>query len=54
MIKRLGHLNLDLNERSGHHARELKSVHINVRALMVCLVAHQNHLNALNKKIGWE
>ena len=50
VMKRLGHLNFDSNERSGHQERELKSVHINARALMVRLVVHQNHANALNKK----
>jgi len=50
VMKRLGHLNFDANERSGHQARELKSVHINARALLVRLVVHQNHANGLNKK----
>ena len=50
VMKRLGHLNFDSNERSGHQERELKSVHINARALMVCLLVHQNHAKALNKK----
>ena len=50
VMKRLGHLNFDSNERSGHQERELKSVHINARALMVRLLVHQNHAKALNKK----
>ena len=49
VVKRLGHLTFNSNERSKHQARELKSVHINTKALLLRLVVHKNYENALNK-----
>eukprot|EP00899_Mesostigma_viride_P016474 jgi/Mesvir1/24828/Mv22068-RA.1 len=47
-MKRLGYLSFDSNERSNHQARELKSVHVDVDALLVRLVCHKCHVNKLN------
>eukprot|EP00898_Chlorokybus_atmophyticus_P007173 jgi/Chlat1/7457/Chrsp6S07499 len=47
-MKRLGHVSFDNNERSGHQARELKSIHVDVSALLVRLVLHKCHPNSLN------
>ncbi len=46
--KRLGYLSFDSNERSGHQARELKSVHVSVDAAALRLVVHRCHVNKLN------
>ncbi|KIZ03119.1 Nephrocystin-3 [Monoraphidium neglectum] len=46
--KRLGYLSFDSNERSGHQARELKSVHVSVDAVALRLVVHRCHVNKLN------
>ena len=51
-MKKLGHLSFDSNERSNHQARELKSVHINTKALLlrfVLLECHVNRMNAYNQ-----
>lgn len=48
VFKRLGYLSFDSNERSSHQARELKSVHVNVPALLIRLVIHRCHVNKLN------
>lgn len=46
---RLGYLSFDSNERSGHQARELKSVALqNNPAVLVRLVLHRAHVNKLN------
>ncbi|GAX83265.1 hypothetical protein CEUSTIGMA_g10691.t1 [Chlamydomonas eustigma] len=47
-FKRLGYISFDSNERSNHQARELKSVHVNVPATVIKLVAHRSHVNKLN------
>eukprot|EP00195_Chlamydomonas_chlamydogama_P012277 CAMPEP_0202901254 /NCGR_PEP_ID=MMETSP1392-20130828/14151_1 /ASSEMBLY_ACC=CAM_ASM_000868 /TAXON_ID=225041 /ORGANISM="Chlamydomonas chlamydogama, Strain SAG 11-48b" /LENGTH=824 /DNA_ID=CAMNT_0049587793 /DNA_START=202 /DNA_END=2677 /DNA_ORIENTATION=+ len=47
-FKRLGYLSFDSNERSNHQARELKSVHVNVPAVLIRLVIHRCHVNKLN------
>ncbi|KAG0555358.1 hypothetical protein KC19_12G163700 [Ceratodon purpureus] len=47
-MKRLGYLALDCNERSGHQARELKSVYIDSPATVVRLVFHNCHCNDYN------
>ena len=46
--KRLGYLSFDANERSGHQARELKSVHVSIDAAALRLVVHRCHVNKLN------
>jgi hypothetical protein len=46
--KRLGYLSFDSNERSGHQARELKSVHVSVDVSALRLVVHRCHVNKLN------
>jgi len=46
--KRLGYLSFDSNERSGHQARELKSVHVSIDAVALRLVVHRCHVNKLN------
>jgi centrosomal protein CEP104 len=46
--KRLGYLSFDSNERSGHQARELKSVHVSIDAAAIRLVVHRCHVNKLN------
>lgn len=48
VMRRLGHLSFDSNERSQHQARELKSVQVNAAALLVRLVLHKCHINQLN------
>jgi centrosomal protein CEP104 len=47
-MRRLGYLTFDANERSGHQARELKSVHVSVDAAALRLVVHRCHVNKLN------
>lgn len=47
-MKKLGHLSFDSNERSNHQARELKSVHINTKALLLRFVLQECHMNRLN------
>ena len=47
-LKKLGHLSFDSNERSNHQARELKSVHINTKALLLRFVLQECHMNRLN------
>ncbi|KAF8056211.1 CEP104 [Scenedesmus sp. PABB004] len=47
-LRRLGYLSFDCNERSGHQARELKSVHVSVEAQLVRLLIHRCHVNKLN------
>ena len=47
-MRRLGHLSFDANTASGHQARELKSVHVNVDAAILRLVVHKCHVNKLN------
>ena len=47
-MKKLGHLSFDSNERSNHQARELKSVHINTKALLLRFVLQECHVNRLN------
>ncbi|KAK9803394.1 hypothetical protein WJX72_004936 [[Myrmecia] bisecta] len=47
-LKRLGFLSFDSNERSGHQARELKSVHVNTTAFVLRLLVHRCHTNKLN------
>jgi len=47
-MRRLGHLSFDSNERSGHQARELKSVHVNTTATVFKLVVQRCHINKLN------
>jgi hypothetical protein len=42
------YLALDCNERSGHQARELKSVYIDSPATVVRLVFHNCHCNDFN------
>ena len=53
--KRLGYLSFDSNERSGHQARELKSVHVSIDAVALRLVVHRCHVNKLNiyNQVGW-
>lgn len=47
--RRLGHTSLDSNERSGHGARELKSVRLDDAAAAVLRLQLQRcHINALN------
>ena len=41
VMRRLGHLSFDSNLSSGHQARELKSVHVNVDAAVLRLVIHK-------------
>ena len=48
VMRRLGHLSFDANTASGHQARELKSVHVNVDAAILRLVVHKCHVNKLN------
>jgi centrosomal protein CEP104 len=46
---RLGHLKFNDNERSGHQARELKSVSLDrLRAMYVRLVLNKSHVNHHN------
>ncbi|XP_024540141.1 centrosomal protein of 104 kDa-like [Selaginella moellendorffii] len=47
-MKRLGHLSLDPNERTGFQARELKSIQINAPASSLRLVLHNCYSNKLN------
>ena len=47
-FKRLGHLSFDSNEKSGHQARELKSVHVSTDALLLKITLHRCHVNRLN------
>jgi hypothetical protein len=47
-MKRLGYLSLDPNDRSGHQARELKSIFIDSPATVVRLVFHNCYSNKLN------
>jgi hypothetical protein len=48
-FERLGYLSLDKNEKSGHQARELKSVHVDNRDCMfVRFLIHKNHVNIHN------
>ena len=47
-MRRLGHLSFDPNTASGHQARELKSVHVNVDAAILRVVVHKCHVNKLN------
>ncbi|CAM6084497.1 unnamed protein product [Calypogeia fissa] len=47
-MKRLGYLSLDPNDRSGHQARELKSIHVDSPAAVVRLVLHHCYSNKLN------
>ena len=46
--RRLGHTSLDSNERSGHGARELRSVRIDAAAGLLRLQLQRCHINALN------
>ena len=46
--RRLGHTSLDSNERSGHGARELKTVRIDAAAGLLRLQLQRCHINALN------
>ena len=48
IMKRLGYLSFDNNERSGHQARELKSVHVSTPAFLLKLVVQRCHTNRLN------
>ena len=48
VMRRLGHLSFDPNTASGHQARELKSVHVNVDAAILRVVIHKCHVNKLN------
>lgn len=48
IMRRLGHLSFDPNTASGHQARELKSVHVNVDAAILRVVVHKCHVNKLN------
>eukprot|EP00227_Mantoniella_beaufortii_P003239 CAMPEP_0197616664 /NCGR_PEP_ID=MMETSP1326-20131121/60644_1 /TAXON_ID=1155430 /ORGANISM="Genus nov. species nov., Strain RCC2288" /LENGTH=445 /DNA_ID=CAMNT_0043185551 /DNA_START=406 /DNA_END=1741 /DNA_ORIENTATION=- len=43
-----GALSFDANTASGHQARELKSVHVNVDAVILRVVVHKCHVNKLN------
>ena len=45
VMRRLGHLSFDPNTASGHQARELKSVHVNVDAAILRVVIHKCHVN---------
>ena len=47
-MKRLGYLSFNSNERTGHQARELKSVKVNSNAYLLRLVVQQCHTNKLN------
>ncbi|CAM6088000.1 unnamed protein product [Calypogeia fissa] len=47
-MKRLGYLSLDPNDRSGHQARELKSIQVDSPAAVVRLVLHNCYTNKLN------
>jgi len=47
-FKKLGHLTLDPNERSGFKLRELKTVYVEVHCLYIRLVFHKCHLNKHN------
>ncbi|BBN12831.1 centrosomal protein CEP104 [Marchantia polymorpha subsp. ruderalis] len=47
-MKRLGYLSLDPNDRSGHQARELKSIHVDAPAAVIRLVLHNCYNNKLN------
>lgn len=47
-MKRLGYLSFNSNERTGHQARELKSVKVNSNAYLLRLVIQQCHTNKLN------
>lgn len=47
-FKRLGHLSLDKNERSGYAARELKSVYIGKQGSFLKLLIHKCHLSRPN------
>jgi len=46
--RRLGHTSLDSNRRSGHGARELKSVRLDAPAGLLRLQLQRCHINALN------
>ena len=46
--RRLGFLSFDSNERSGHRARELKSVHLDAPACALRLAVHRCHASTLN------
>ena len=50
VMKRLGHLNFDSNERSGHQARELKTVYVpqGTQGTHLRLVLHKCHVNEHN------
>ncbi len=47
-MKRLGYLSFNSNERTGHQARELKSVRVNSDAYLLRLVVQRCHTNKLN------
>lgn len=47
-LKRLGYLSFDDNEKSGHRARELKNVHLDVAAYFVRFVVHRCFVNKYN------
>ncbi len=48
IMKRLGYLSFNSNERTGHQARELKSVRVNSDAYLLRLVVQRCHTNKLN------
>ncbi|DBB10866.1 TPA: hypothetical protein ACH3X3_007335 [Trebouxia sp. C0006] len=48
VMKRLGYLSFNSNERTGHQARELKSVRVNSDAYLLRLVVQRCHTNKLN------
>ena len=47
-MKRLGYLSFNSNERTGHQARELKSVKVHSDAYLLRLVVQRCHTNKLN------
>lgn len=47
-MKRLGYLSLDPNDRSGHQARELKSIYVDSSAAAIRLLLHNCYTNKLN------
>ena len=48
-MKRLGYLSFNSNERTGHQARELKSVRVNSDAYLLRLVVQRCHTNKLTR-----
>lgn len=47
-FKRLGYMSLDNNERSGHRARELKSVYVDAQCSFMKIRLHKCYINKFN------